>query len=130
MAAGESAAGAEFSDLSMTDRYAHLTNMRKLSRQEDLARFYANSEGIKDSNVPHRSHTKGYNEGFGQKRAAKAIPELLFSEAKWSGRSRFARDDPLASRSAEMGQKKALGESTPSALLLMVGTTGFEPATL
>jgi integrase len=36
-------------DLSMTDRYAHLTNMRKLSRQEDLARFYASSEGRKKS---------------------------------------------------------------------------------
>lgn len=46
------------SDLKMTDRYAHLTSMRKLSRQEDLARFYANSEGTKESSVPHRSHTE------------------------------------------------------------------------
>jgi site-specific recombinase XerD len=46
-------------DLSMTDRYTHLTNMRKLARQEDLARFYSNSEELKKSSVPHRSHTKG-----------------------------------------------------------------------
>jgi site-specific recombinase XerD len=36
-------------DLSMTDRYAHLTNMRKLARQEDLAKFYASSKGMKKS---------------------------------------------------------------------------------
>jgi len=30
------------------DRYAHLTNLRKLARQEDLARFYANSEETKE----------------------------------------------------------------------------------
>jgi integrase len=47
------------SDLSMTDRYSHLTSMRKLARQEDLARFYSNSEELKKSSVPHRSHTKG-----------------------------------------------------------------------
>ena len=35
-------------DLKMTDRYAHLTSMRKLSRQEDLARFYANSEETRE----------------------------------------------------------------------------------
>ena len=36
-------------DLSMTDRYAHLTNLRKLARQEDLARFYARAEETKKS---------------------------------------------------------------------------------
>jgi site-specific recombinase XerD len=34
-------------DLSMTDRYTHLTNLRKLARQEDLARFYALAEEMK-----------------------------------------------------------------------------------
>ena len=37
------------SDLPMTDRYAHLINMRKLARQEDLARLYASSEEMKKS---------------------------------------------------------------------------------
>jgi integrase len=56
-------------DLKMTDRYAHLTSMRKLSRQEDLARFYANSEGTRESSVPHRSHTELKNGAPNRKRA-------------------------------------------------------------
>jgi integrase len=57
------------SDLKMTDRYAHLTSMRKLSRQVDLARFYSNSEGMKESSVPHRSHTEVKNGSLNKKRA-------------------------------------------------------------
>jgi integrase len=45
------------SDLSMTDRYAHLTNMRKLARQEDLARFYANGNADNEPSEPHIGHT-------------------------------------------------------------------------
>lgn len=45
------------SDLSMTDRYAHLTSMRKLSRQEDLARLYANTDADHERTEPHISHT-------------------------------------------------------------------------
>ncbi len=45
-------------DLKMTDRYSHLTNMRKLSRQEDLARFYANSEETREPSELDRSHTE------------------------------------------------------------------------
>ncbi len=56
-------------DLKMTDRYAHLTSMRKLSKQEDLARFYANSEGMTESSVPHRSHTEVKNGAQNKKRA-------------------------------------------------------------
>jgi integrase len=33
-------------DLSMTDRYSHLTISRKLLRQEELARFYASDNGV------------------------------------------------------------------------------------
>ena len=47
------------SDLSITDRYAHLTSMRKLSRQEDLARFYANGDGTNKPSEQHISHTNG-----------------------------------------------------------------------
>jgi site-specific recombinase XerD len=56
-------------DLKMTDRYSHLTNMRKLSRQEDLARFYANSEGASESSVPHRSQTEVKKGCMNRKRA-------------------------------------------------------------
>jgi hypothetical protein len=45
-------------DLKMTDRYAHLTSMRKLVRQEDLVRFCSSSEGMKESSEPHISHTE------------------------------------------------------------------------
>ncbi len=46
-------------DLKMTDRYAHLTSMRKLSRQVDLARFYANhEESVKESSGVHRGHKR------------------------------------------------------------------------
>ena len=55
------------SDLSMTDRYAHLTSMRKLSRQEDLARFYANAGDANDRSEPHRSHTNGGKGSSGRK---------------------------------------------------------------
>jgi site-specific recombinase XerD len=32
------------SDISMTDRYRHLTSLRKLTRQDQLARFYAGND--------------------------------------------------------------------------------------
>jgi hypothetical protein len=53
----------------MTDRYSHLTNMRKLSRQVDLARFYANSEGMRESSEPHIGYTDVKNGSFNEKRA-------------------------------------------------------------
>jgi integrase len=56
-------------DLKMTDRYSHLTNMRKLARQEDLARFYANSEETKESSELYRSHTEVKNGSQNRKRA-------------------------------------------------------------
>jgi integrase len=56
-------------DLKMTDRYAHLTSMRKLSRQEDLAKFYANFEGPKESSEPHIGHTEVKNGLLNKKRA-------------------------------------------------------------
>jgi integrase len=55
------------SDLSMTERYAHLTSMRKLSRQEDLARFYANAGDANDRSEPHISHTNGEKGSSGRK---------------------------------------------------------------
>jgi hypothetical protein len=45
-----------YKDLSMTDRYAHLTNMRTLSRQKDLARFHANCEGMKVQRTTQKPH--------------------------------------------------------------------------
>ena len=56
-------------DLKMTDRYSHLTNLRKLARQEDLARFYANSEEMKESSELHRSHTEVKKGSLNRKRA-------------------------------------------------------------
>jgi site-specific recombinase XerD len=56
-------------DLKMTDRYSHLTNMRKLARQEDLARFYANSEETKESGKLYRSHTEVKKGSLKRKRA-------------------------------------------------------------
>jgi len=56
-------------DLKMTDRYSHLTNMRKLARQEDLARFYANSEETKKSSKLYRSHTEVKKGSQNRKRA-------------------------------------------------------------
>jgi len=56
-------------DLKMTDRYSHLTNMRKLARQEDLARFYANSEETKESSELDRSYTEVKNGPKNKKRA-------------------------------------------------------------
>lgn len=56
-------------DLKMTDRYSHLTNMRKLARQEDLARFYANSEETKESSELYRSHTEVKKGPLNRKRA-------------------------------------------------------------
>ena len=82
------------SDLSMTDRYAHLTNMRKLARQEDLARFYANSEAVQESSVPHRSHTNGEMGVLDENRVCRHLANI------------------------------------PYLLDFLVGTTGFEPATL
>jgi len=43
--------------------------MRKLSRQVDLARFYANSEGMKESSEPHIGHTEVKNRPLSKKRA-------------------------------------------------------------
>jgi site-specific recombinase XerD len=51
-------------DLSMTDRYAHLTNMRKLARREDLARFYANGNADNERSEPHISHTNDKKRQF------------------------------------------------------------------
>jgi integrase len=56
-------------DLKMTDRYSHLTNMRKLSRQEDLARFYANSEETREPSELDRSHTEVKKGSQNRKRA-------------------------------------------------------------
>jgi hypothetical protein len=56
-------------DLKMTDRYSHLTNMKTLPRQEDLASFYANSEGRREQSGPHRSHTEVKNGPLKRKRA-------------------------------------------------------------
>jgi hypothetical protein len=56
-------------DLKMTDRYSHLTNMRKLARQEDLARFYANSKETKESSKLYRSHTEVKKGSLNRKRA-------------------------------------------------------------
>jgi hypothetical protein len=47
-----------YKDLSMTDRYAHLTNMRKLSLRKDIARFYANSEGMKVQRTTQKPHKR------------------------------------------------------------------------
>jgi len=52
------------SDLSMTDRYAHLTSMRKLSRQQDLARFYASGDATNKRTGKHISHTEGKKRVF------------------------------------------------------------------
>jgi integrase len=56
-------------DLKMTDRYAHLTSMRKLSRQIDLARFYENHGCVREPNGGHIGVTKGENEPSEKKRA-------------------------------------------------------------
>jgi len=56
-------------DLKMTDRYAHLTSLRKLSRQVDLARFYENHESVKESSGGHIGVTKVENESLKRKRA-------------------------------------------------------------
>ena len=46
-------------DLAMTDRYAHLTNMRKLSRQKALADHYANGNGGSELSGEHIGNTEG-----------------------------------------------------------------------
>jgi hypothetical protein len=56
-------------DLKMTDRYAHLTSMRKLSRQVDLARFYENHGGLKQQNGGDIGVTKVENGSLERKRA-------------------------------------------------------------
>jgi integrase len=56
-------------DLKMTDRYSHLTSMRKLSRQENLARFYSNGSGLKEWSGEHIGNTEGENGVFEKKRA-------------------------------------------------------------
>jgi hypothetical protein len=45
-----------------------IASMSELSRQEDLARFYANPEGTKESSVPHRNHTEVKNGSQNRKR--------------------------------------------------------------
>jgi len=56
-------------DLKMTDRYAHLTSMRKLSKQVDLARFYENHGCMREPSGGHIGVTKVENEPPEQKRA-------------------------------------------------------------
>jgi integrase len=46
-------------DLSMTDRYTHLTALRKLAKQENLARFYTNGNGDEGSSGEHIGNTEG-----------------------------------------------------------------------
>ncbi len=82
-------------DLSMTDRYAHLTNMRKLARQEDLARFYANSEGDEEvERTTQKPHKRVKTAILDENRVCQHLANIPYS------------------------------------LDLLVGTTGFEPATL
>jgi len=56
------------SDLKMTDRYAHLTSMRKQTRQADLARFYENHGGVKESSEEHIRNTEVKNGSPDKKR--------------------------------------------------------------
>jgi hypothetical protein len=49
--------------------YLPLSSMRKLSWQEDPARFYANSEEMKKSSKLHRSHTEVKKGSQNRKRA-------------------------------------------------------------
>jgi hypothetical protein len=49
--------------------YLPLSNMRKLSRQEDLARFYANSEETREPSELDRSHTEVKKGSLNRKRA-------------------------------------------------------------
>ena len=53
-------------DLKMTDRYSHLTSMRKLSRQVELARFYSN---FRCPSGGHIGVTKGKNGDSEEKKA-------------------------------------------------------------
>jgi hypothetical protein len=55
-------------DLSMTDRYSHLTISRKLSRQEELARFYASNNGVLRPSGEHIGNTEDKNGVFNKKR--------------------------------------------------------------
>jgi integrase len=45
-------------DLRMTDRYTHLTDMRKRQRQADLARFYEENGGSEKSSEEHKRNTE------------------------------------------------------------------------
>ncbi len=54
-------------DLSMTDRYSHLTSLHKLSRQEELAKFYASVNGISEHSGEHRGNTEAKNGRFKKK---------------------------------------------------------------
>jgi integrase len=56
-------------NLSMTDRYSHLTSMKKLSRQVELAKFYTNENGTTGPSVEHIWNTEGQNGVFDKKRA-------------------------------------------------------------
>ena len=56
-------------DFKMTDRYSHLTNMRKRSKQIDLARFYANGNGTMESSGEHIGNTEGKIEVLAQKKS-------------------------------------------------------------
>jgi hypothetical protein len=58
-----------YRNLKMTDRYAHLTSMRKLSKQVDLARFYENHGCVREPSGGHIWITKGENESLNRKRA-------------------------------------------------------------
>jgi integrase len=56
-------------NLSMTDRYSHLTSMKKLSRQVELAKFYTNDNGAVEPSGEHIGNTEGKNGVFNKKRA-------------------------------------------------------------
>ena len=56
-------------DLRMTDRYTHLTDMRKRKRQAELARFYEGHGGIEESSLEHKRNTEPKNGPKNKKRA-------------------------------------------------------------
>ena len=56
-------------DLKMTDRYSHLTSMRKLSKQIDLARFYEKHGCLRGPTGGHIGVTKPKNGPSEEKRA-------------------------------------------------------------
>jgi hypothetical protein len=48
-------------------RYSHLTSLHKLSRQEELAKFYASVNGISEHSGEHRGNTEAKNGRFKKK---------------------------------------------------------------